>query len=62
MIAHDTGIGVIEYWRLYREQNSLYLFQRPYRVDYRPICVISDRYSNTLLIIKEKNLLHLALF
>jgi len=60
MIAYDTGIGVIDYWIDVTENKTAYsyLFQRLDKVNYKPLCVISDGHFSILPIIKERNLPH----
>lgn len=60
MIAYDTGIGVLDYWIDDTENKTAYdlIFQHLDKVNYRPICVVSDGNGCILALVKERNLPH----
>lgn len=60
LIAYDTGIGVIDYWIDVSENATAYsvIFQHLDKAKYDPICVVSDRHTSIVQVVKEKNLPH----
>lgn len=60
LIAYDTGIGVIDYWIDVSENTMAYsvIFQHLDMVKYHPLCVVSDRHTSIVNVVKERNLPH----